>query len=93
LVLDLFVIAPKPVNAFNIKHIVPFQPLKQLFILRPFKVLSGLFIHIDIFRGDFQLIHSIDLPILVLIPAADPDIAVNLPVQGSTSLLIEMILE
>ena len=62
-------------------------------VLRPLKILAGLLIYKCVLLRHLYFAQGNELPLLVLFPAADPDIAVNLPVQGSTSLLIEMILE
>ena len=53
-----------------------FQFSHQPLVLRTVEVLAGLLIHKDVFLRDLQFTQCNQLPILVLVTGADPDIAI-----------------
>ena len=73
---NLAVVASQPVDALDVEQIVRLEFSDQLFVLGTVKVLAGLLVHEDILLRDGHFPQSNQLPVLVLLPGADPDIAV-----------------
>ena len=70
------VVAPQTVDALDIEQIVFFHAPHHFSVLRAVKVLTALLVHVDIFLRDAETLHNDELPVLVLITAADSDVAV-----------------
>ena len=76
---DLPIVPAQPVNALDVQHVVPLQPPHQFPVLGPVKVLAGLVVPVQILLRDLQLPHGQPLPLLVLVPGADPDVPIVHP--------------
>ena len=86
---NLAVVAAQPVDALDIEQVVRLQLFDQLLVLGPLKILAGLLVQKDILLRDGQLPHGDQLPVLVLVTGADPDIAVCIGNGYRPSLLPE----
>ncbi len=74
---NLPIVAPQAVYALDIEQVVFFQSPHHLAVLGTLKVLAGLLVHEEVPLRDGQLPHGDELPVLVLLPCADADIAVD----------------
>ena len=70
------IVASQPVDALDIEKVVRLEFFDQLFVLRAVKVLAGLLVHENVFFRDGHLPQGDELPVLVLLAGADPDVAV-----------------
>ena len=75
---NLPVVAPQPVDALDTEQVIFSQPPQQPIVLGPVKVLAGLLVQIGILLRHPGLPEGDPLPVLVLIPAGHPDIAVHI---------------
>ena len=78
LILHLFIIAPQPVDALDHEQIARLQFFDQLFVLRAIKIFAGYLVNINKTVLHAPLVQGDALPVLVLIPAGHPDIAINI---------------
>ena len=76
LILDFFIVASQPVDALDVEQIVRLESSDQLFILRTVEILARLLVHKDVLLRDGHFPKGDQLAVLVLVPGADPDIAV-----------------
>lgn len=73
---NLCVIPPETVYALDAEQVVSFHFAQQLFVLRPVEVLARLLVHVDVTVGYSRLMERDALPVIVLLPAADPYVSV-----------------
>lgn len=64
-------------KSFDIEQIVSFYFSEEFLILWTIKVLVGLLVHKDVFMGNSLFMQSYELPILILLSGADPNITIN----------------
>ena len=77
LLLYLFVIPAKPVDARDAEQVPGPEPRQERPVLRPLEVLAGQPVREDTLPGDAPLLQGQMLPVRVLVRAGDPDIAVG----------------
>ena len=75
--MHLRIIAPQPVDALDHEQIARLQFFYQFSVLRAVKILAGDLVHIEKALVHTRAAQGDKLPILVLIPAGYPNIAID----------------
>ena len=79
---DFLIIAPQTVDALDVEQVFRLQLPHQLFVLWAVKVFAGLLVQKDVFIWHRHFPQAGELPVLILFPRTDPNIAIRIGRHG-----------